>query len=106
MSVISKWELVNDPELQLPDGIELYLGEKRRLPLRAWYLAVKIGEPEFSATVVVSDDFDQRETLTSFASDLGALAVINGGYFRRDLMPSRHVGLLKVDRQLIQPSIN
>ena len=82
------------------------MGENSRLPLKAWYLAVKIGAPEFSANVVVSDDVDLRETVASFANDLGSLAVINGGYFRQDLIPSRHVGLLKVDQQLLQPSIN
>ncbi len=104
--VISVWEPVNDPDLNLPAGVELFAGTNKRLPLKAWYLAVRIGEPEYTAAVVVSDDQDRRETLTSFASDMAAVAVINGGYFRQDLMPSRHVGLLKVANWLIQPSIN
>lgn len=104
--VIRKWEQVNDPDLNLPAGIRLYAGENDRLPVKAWYLAVDLSAPEYSASAVVSDEADQRETSMSLADDLGALAVINGGYFRRELMPSRHVGLLKVDRQLIQPSIN
>jgi exopolysaccharide biosynthesis protein len=49
----------------------------------------------------MSDEPDLRETTSSLARDLGACVVANGGYFRMNLDPSRHVGLLMIDSVLV-----
>jgi exopolysaccharide biosynthesis protein len=55
--------------------------------------------------VVASDDTtDNREVSTSFARDLSACVVVNGGYFTMNKTPAGHVGLLVVDGEIREPA--
>ena len=86
----------------LPAGIRVYAGRGTEIPLRAWYVRIDEEDTRITTRVVVSTDGDQRETVQEFAERTGACVVVNGGYFRMDLNPARHVGLLMVGDSLIE----
>ncbi len=97
------WREVPELNRDLPEGVRVFEGRDETLPLRAWY--VRIDEPNAGIVtrVVMSDDStDNRETVSSFARDLGACVAINGGYFSMAQSPARHVGLLLTDGRLIE----
>ncbi len=96
-----EWTPVDTLNAHLPTSVRVYSGVDRRWPLRAWYVSADLSSPTVSAGVVMSDDDDARETTTSFAHDLGACVVVNGGYFRTDLDPAKAIGLLMVDSVVV-----
>ncbi|GIV60701.1 phosphodiester glycosidase family protein [Rhodocaloribacter litoris] len=98
------WEPVEDLNADLPPGVRVYAGRNDRLPLRAWYVRIDEADPAITTRVVVSDEPDRRETVESFARDLGACVVVNGGYFVMSQNPARHAGLLLIDSILIEPA--
>ena len=101
------WRPVDSLNVHLPEGIRLYSGSNNSLPLRAWYVRIDEKHPDIYTKVVVSDDTsDNRETTSSFATDLGARVVINGGYFTMDRIPARHFGLLISEGKIISPATN
>jgi len=95
------WQAIDSLNQDLPKGITVYQGIQREENLRAWYVRVTENQAEIRTRVVVSNDGDGRETITEFAERLHAPVMINGGYFREDLNPAKHVGILKVDDSLI-----
>ncbi|MFB0517153.1 MAG: phosphodiester glycosidase family protein, partial [Candidatus Neomarinimicrobiota bacterium] len=97
------WQPMKGLNASLPGGVRVYEGHNPQLPLRAWYIRVREKDTRITTHVVVSMDKDRRETATEFAQRLGACVVVNGGYFRMDLLPAEHVGLLKVDGVLLEP---
>jgi exopolysaccharide biosynthesis protein len=96
-----KWTPIDSINQELAEGISVYQSIHVGANLRAWYVRVQEMLPEIESRVEVSADTDRRETVTEFAQRLGAPVVINGGYFRMDLNPAKHVGLLKVDGEMI-----
>lgn len=101
------WKPVESLNKNLPQGVRVYSGSNQVLPLRAWYVHIDQKQPNIKTKVVVSDDrTDNRETVSSFAKDLGACVVVNGGFFRNDLTPSVHVGLLVSDGSLVKSATN
>ena len=100
------WQPLVESNAQLPPGIRVFAGVNRMLPLRAWYVEVNERAPEIETTVVMAADENRRETVSSMAARLDASIVVNGGYFRMDLNPTRHVGLLMIDSVVIQPNIS
>ncbi|MBT3253914.1 MAG: phosphodiester glycosidase family protein [Candidatus Marinimicrobia bacterium] len=96
-----EWTVIDSINRDLPEGILVYQSVHVGANLRAWYVHVKESLPEIESRVVVSSDFDARETVSEFAQRLDVPVMINGGYFRMDLNPAKHVGLLKVDGELI-----
>ncbi|MCF7825251.1 MAG: phosphodiester glycosidase family protein [Candidatus Marinimicrobia bacterium] len=96
-----EWTAIDSINKDLPEGITVYQSIHVGANLRAWYVRVKESLPQIETRVVLSVDDDRRETVSDFAQRLGAPVVINGGYFRMDLNPAKHVGLLKVDGELI-----
>lgn len=98
------WEPIDSLNAALPAGVRVFAGANDELPLRAWYVRVDEPDPALVTRVAVSDDpEDMRETVSSFARDLGACVAVNGGYFAMDQTPSRHRGLLLADGTLWQP---
>ena len=87
---------------ELPDGIKIYKAVNERIPLKAWYMSVSVKDSNITARVVASDEVSGRESVLSFADDLEACVVVNGGYFRMDLNPTKHVGLLKVKGKVLK----
>ncbi|NQT62119.1 MAG: phosphodiester glycosidase family protein [Candidatus Marinimicrobia bacterium] len=96
-----EWTSIDSINRDLPEGISVYQSVHVGANLRAWYVLVKEPLPEIESRVVMSTDTDARETVSDFAQRLGVPVMINGGYFRMDLNPAKHVGLLKVDGDLI-----
>lgn len=87
---------------ELPDGIKIFKAVNELIPLKAWYMSVSLRDSNINARVVASDELSGRESVLSFANDLGACVVVNGGYFRMDLNPTKHVGLLKVNGKVLK----
>ncbi len=101
------WEPLESLNKELPSGVRVFKGYNNILPLRAWYVFIDQNRPDITTRVAVSDDrADNRETVSSFARDLGACVVVNGGFFRNDLTPSEHVGLLVFDGSIVTPATN
>lgn len=96
-----EWTPIDSLNNNLPEGIRVYHSIHTGANLRAWYIFVKESHPDIETRVVVSTDADGRESVSDFANRLAAPVVINGGYFRMDLNPAKHVGILKADGQLL-----
>jgi exopolysaccharide biosynthesis protein len=104
-TIAMNWQLVDSLAVHLPQGVRVYAGRNDSLPLVAWYVRIDEAHPAIRTRVVVSDDTtDNRETVTSFATDLGACVAVNGGYFAMSDAPARHVGLLLSDGTLWEPA--
>lgn len=97
-----KWQAMDSLNAQLPGGIRVYETQNEDPNIRAWYVYVPERTESIETRVVASIDEDGKETISEFAQRLNAPVVINGGYFRMDLNPSRHVGILQVDSVLIE----
>jgi exopolysaccharide biosynthesis protein len=101
------WKSVDSIDVNLPGGIKLFAGLNETLPLKAWYVRINEKDPYIYSKVVVSDDTtDNRETISSFARDLNARVVVNGGYFTMNKTPASHYGLLMTDGKIIEPATN
>jgi len=99
------WRPVDELNEALPEGVRIFAGVNDALPLRAWYAWIDEPDPAITTRVAVSDDpADRRETVASFARDLGACVVVNGGYYTIQQTPTRHVGLLLVGGELLEPA--
>ena len=99
------WQPLISTNRALPSGVRAYSGGNDTLPLRAWYVHIDEADPTITTRVVMSDDeMDRRETVSSFASDLGACVAINGGYFNMSATPARHGGLLLSNEVLLEPA--
>ncbi len=99
------WRAIDSLNAQLPAGIRVFAGQNDSLPLRAWYAVIDEPDPAIETRIVMSDDAgDNRETATSFARDLGACVVVNGGYFTMHKTPAGHMGLLEIDGKIIEPA--
>ena len=96
-----EWSPIDSLNETLPDGLSVYQSIHIGANLRAWYVRVRESDPNLETRVVVSTDEDGRETASEFAARLQVPVLINGGYFRMDLNPAKHVGILKVDGQMI-----
>ena len=101
-----EWTAIDSINRDLPDGIEVFQAIHSGENIRAWYVKVQESLPQIESRVVVSSDDDRRETISDFANRLRVPVMINGGYFRMDLNPADHVGILRVDDALIHAATN
>ena len=105
IATLVTWEPVETLNDELPSGVRVFSGNNVDMPLRAWYVRIDERSARIRSQVVVSDDAtDNRETVSSFAQDLNACVVVNGGYFRMDQTPADHVGLLITEGDLLWPA--
>ena len=91
-------------DLDLPDGINVFKGENKQIPLKAWVVKIELDNEKINAKVLSSIDKDRRESPMQFLQNTGALVVINGGYFNSENFQSKHVGLLKTNGLLEEPA--
>ena len=98
------WRSVDSLNNNLPESIRVFEGVNEEIPLTAWYALINLKDADLKVDIVASDDSSGKETVSSFAEDLGACLVVNGGYFRMDLNPTKHVGLLAIDDEILQNS--
>ena len=99
-SIEMNWEIVKN---NLSNGIVLYKGHNSKIPIKAWAVSIP-NRKQNEIKILVSDDDDGLDSPENFAIKSDATVVINGGYFSRSASPVHHVGLLKVDNQLIEPA--
>ena len=95
------WQPLDSINVDLPHGITVHHAIHTGENLRAWYVRVEERRQDIETRVEVSTDIDGRETISEFAQRLGVPVMVNGGYFRMDLNPARHVGILRVNDSLI-----
>jgi len=91
-------------DLDLPEGITVYEGYNKDIPLRAWVGKIDLNNELISVKILSSTDTDRKETPLQFLQNTGARLIINGGYFRKEINPSQHVGLLKTKGTLEEPA--
>jgi exopolysaccharide biosynthesis protein len=91
-------------DLDLPEGIDIYEGNNKNIPLKAWVARIDLSQTNISVGVLSSSDIDRKETPLQFLENTGARIVINGGYFLMNKNPSLHVGLLKTNGKLEEPA--
>lgn len=98
------WTPVTELNDSLPPGVRVHSGVDPSIPLRAWTVRIRPAR-DVVTRVAVSTDADGRETVSDFARRTGARVAVNAGYFRMDLDPAVHIGLLLVDRILVEPAL-
>jgi|TARA_B110000914_G_scaffold118364_1_gene103439 exopolysaccharide biosynthesis protein len=91
-------------DLDLPEGIEVFEGQNKNIPLKAWVAKIDLNNESIVAHVLSSSDVDKTETPSQFMDNSSALIVMNGGYFISDKTPAQHVGLLKTIGHLEEPA--
>ena len=100
-TVPMNWSSFN---LDLPEGIDIYMGINKEIPLKAWVTKVDLSQEGVSVKVLSSNDKDQRDTPMQFLEYNNAKVIINGGYFNSGKNPVEHVGLLKTNGKLEEPA--
>lgn len=91
-------------DLDLPAGIVVYKGINHSIPLKAWVAKVNMNKRNIRMSILSSSDVDRRETPLQFLQNNMAKIVLNGGYFLMDANPAQHVGMLKTNGKLEEPS--
>lgn len=104
-SIPMGWKNISNSFQDLPDGIKVFSGRNKQLPLNAWYVEVESNIDYLSTEIVVSNDIDRKETPSQFAERMNAIVVINGGYFLMHKNPTEHVGLLKDNDEIISNAL-
>ena len=99
--ILMKWSSF---DLDLPQGIEVYMGVNKDIPLKAWVAKVDLSQKNLSVKVLSSNDKDQLDTPMQFLENNNARIIINGGYFNAEKNPVEHVGLLKTNGELEEPA--
>ena len=79
-------------DLDLPNGIVIYSGTNKSMPLNAWVATVDLNQVQISVNVLSSTDKDRKESPLQFMENSGARIILNGGYFLMDHQPAQHVG--------------
>ena len=91
-------------DLDLPNGIEVFQGINKYIPLKAWVAIIDLENINITAKILSSNDVDGVETPSSFLDNNNAIVVLNGGYFITDNRSAKHVGLLKTSGILREPA--
>ena len=104
-SIPMGWKNISSNFEDLPDGIRVFSGRNKQLPLNAWYVEVDSKNVHLYTEIVVSNDMDRRETPGQFAARMDAVVVVNGGYFLMHKNPTEHVGLLKNNGEIISNTL-
>ena len=91
-------------DIDLPEGMTLYQGQNKNIPLRAWVAKIDLANTANSVKILSSNDRDRKESPMQFLESNQARIVINGGYFNADKIPAQHVGLLKTKGFLEEPA--
>ncbi|MDC1038080.1 phosphodiester glycosidase family protein [Candidatus Marinimicrobia bacterium] len=87
-------------DLDLPNGIVIYSGTNKSMPLNAWVATIDLNQVQISVNVLSSTDKDRKESPLQFMENSGARIILNGGYFLMNHQPAQHVGLLKTNGNL------
>jgi len=104
-SIPMGWKNISSRFEELPEGIRVFEGRNKQLPINAWYVIIDGKNPHLNTDIVVSNDNDGRESPSQFAERLNANIVVNGGYFLMHKNPTEHVGLLKDNDVIISNTL-
>jgi len=104
-SIPMGWKNISSSFEDLPDGLRVFSGQNKQIPLNAWYVEVDSKNEHLSTDIIVSNDDDRRETPSQFSERMNAQVVINGGYFLMHKNPAEHVGLLKDNGNTISKAL-
>lgn len=96
-----KWE---EQDLNLPEGIDIFLGTNKTIPIKAWVAKVNLNDPRISVRVLSSKDEDRKESSSQFIKNYKARLIVNGGFFNNQKNRAQHIGLLKTDGLLEEPA--
>lgn len=102
--LVLKWDPLKQVNTDLPQSIRVFIGENRELPVRAWRVDIDLNDASINPGILVSDDSDRRSSMVEFYERTDPLVLVNGGYFLMHMNPTSHVGLLKVNSELIEPA--
>ncbi len=100
-SIPMSWKNITLEFQDLPDGIRVFEGRNKQIPINAWYVEIDSKNLNIEIDILMSTDNDRRETPSQFSKRLDADVVINGGYFLMHKTPSEHVGLIMHNGQII-----
>ncbi|MCH7763925.1 MAG: phosphodiester glycosidase family protein [Candidatus Marinimicrobia bacterium] len=100
-SIPMGWKNITTEFENLPEGIRVFSGRNKQLPINAWYVEVDSKKTYLETGIVISSDDDRKETPSQFTERLNASVVINGGYFLMHKNPAEHVGLLMQNGKII-----
>ncbi len=104
-SIPMGWKNISSSFEDLPDGLRVFSGQNKQIPLNAWYVEVDSKNKYLSMDIIVSNNEDRRETPSQFSERMNAQVVINGGYFLMHKNPAEHVGLLKDNGNTISKAL-
>lgn len=65
----------------LPEGVEVFKGERASPLLKIWYLKVNMNNKNIAIKPYISTPVGNREIITNFLPRINAIAGINGGFF-------------------------
>lgn len=99
------WAPMDELNAALPAAVHVYAGVDAVAPLRAWYVRVRPGNG-VALGIAAAVDTDGVETPSEIAARTAARVALNGGYFRMGEDPMRHVGLLMVDGEMVEPAVD
>ena len=102
-SIPMGWKNITSEFEDLPEGIRVFAGRNKQIPINAWY--VEVDSKKLDTDIVISSDEDRMETPGQFAERLNAAVVINGGYFLMHKNPAEHVGLIMRNGEIITHSL-
>jgi len=100
-NISMSWKNISGEFENLADGIVVFSGRNKQIPINAWYVEIDSKKPFIETDIVISSDNDRRETPRQFAQRLNASVVINGGYFLMHKNPTEHVGLIMHNSTII-----
>lgn len=83
------------------DGVYVYRFVAGTLPVNAWYAKIEIDNPNVDVAVITAEDDDGRASASDLAVQHDTCLLVNAGYFRMDVTPSSHVGLVLSQGRLI-----
>ena len=83
-SIAMNW---SEFDIDLPEGIKLYQGRNKTIPLKAWVAKIDLSNSSISVKVLSSNDKDRKETPMQFLGNNEARLVLNGGYFIQYQLP-------------------
>ncbi|MFC1549953.1 phosphodiester glycosidase family protein [Candidatus Neomarinimicrobiota bacterium] len=104
--IVMDWIAMNDINKNLMEDITVFSGINNGVPIKAWYVDIDLTSSKVAVDIAVSADNDLRTTPSEFLDSLGATIVINGGYFLMHENPTKHIGLLKMRRNLVSSVVN
>lgn len=99
------WTQLDRFSEKLPSSIHVFYGENNSIPLKVWYTSIELNDTNITVDVVSANGSNQLASLSEISSMNKAVVAINAGYFREEADSVQHIGLLKMDHQIVSSAI-